>query len=68
VSEAAAHLRVHVDRDACMGSQSCVWRAPNTFRIEDGKATAVDPPGDPVDALRDAEGSCPGFAIRLEER
>ncbi len=64
MSESDIHVRI--DRDACLGSQSRVWRAPHTFRIEDGKATAADPPGDPLEALQDAENSCPGFAIHLE--
>ncbi len=58
--------RAVVDRGACRGAGVCTRRAPRTFSLDaERKAVAACPPGDPAEALREAERCCPNFAIRL---
>jgi ferredoxin len=62
----ADHLEIVVDRERCMGSGLCVMYAPATFTHDDeAKATVVDPPGDPIAAIRTAVEACPMGALRL---
>ena len=61
-------LEIHVDRQACRGSGSCVRRAPRSFALDrEGKSVPRLPPGDPEDVVRDAALSCPFFAIHVRE-
>lgn len=63
-----APVRVHVDRDACRGSMSCVRRAPGTFSLDErSRSVVAEPPGDPDEVIRAAADACPFFAIRVEE-
>ena len=63
----AEPLRVRVEREACLGSQSCVRRAPKSFALDaDGRARALAEPGDAEDVVLDAARACPAFAIRVE--
>jgi len=65
---ASEPLRALVDREACRGAAVCTRRAPRTFGLDtQRRAVAADPPGDPPEALREAERQCPNFAIRLVE-
>ena len=62
-------LRVRVDRQVCQGSRGCVRRAPRSFRLDgDGKAVPTEPPGDPVQVVREAAAACPFFAIIVDEK
>ena len=55
-----------VDRELCMGSGMCIVYAPNTFAHDDEtKAVVIDPPGDPIEAVRTAVEACPTGALRL---
>ncbi len=59
--------RVVVDEDVCMGTASCVALAPSTFRVGDGYvALVVDPAGDPLADVLEAEEACPTEAITVE--
>jgi ferredoxin len=64
--DADAAWWVEVDRELCMGSGMCIVYAPGTFvHDEHTKAVFVDPPGDPLDAVRTAVQACPTSALRL---
>jgi len=44
-----------------------VHRAPRSFELDaEGRARVVEPPGDSLQAILDAEASCPSFAIEVE--
>ena len=59
-------LEVVVDRDVCMGSASCVFKAPGAFELDDdGIATVVDPSAATEAQLREAAARCPTHAISL---
>ena len=59
-------LDVEIDRDACMGSGSCVFTAPGAFELDDdGIATVVDPSAAPEDLVRTAAARCPAHAITV---
>lgn len=61
-----ARWSVEIDRDVCMGSGMCIVYAPGTFEHDDEtKAVMIDPPGDPLDAVRTAVQACPTGALRL---
>ena len=46
----------------------CVAIAPNTFDIDDlGKATVIDPRGDPSELAREAAANCPVRAISVAD-
>jgi ferredoxin len=58
---------VIVDREACMGSGMCIVYAAGSFVHDDEtKAVFVEPPGDDLDAIRNAVQACPTGALRLE--
>lgn len=63
----AANLEIHIDRDRCMGSGVCSFHAPGTFDLDDANKAIVLGIADPVDAIRNAEESCPQRAIRVVE-
>ncbi|MBX6389278.1 MAG: ferredoxin [Frankia sp.] len=55
-----------VDREACTGSGSCVFHAPETFDQDDElKVVVLDEGGDPASAVTAAVESCPSGALRL---
>ncbi len=59
-------IEVEIDRDACMGSGSCVFTAVGAFELDDdGIATVVDPSAAPEDQVRAAAARCPANAIRI---
>jgi ferredoxin len=61
-------LVVSVDRDVCMGSGNCVFRAPGAFDLDpDGIAYVVDPAGGPEASVRAAATQCPAHAITVQE-
>ena len=64
-------MRVTVDRDMCMGSGNCVWRASGVFdqSPDDGLVVVlVDAPTpDQHEAVRHAVDECPTAAITLVE-
>jgi ferredoxin len=59
-------MRIEIDREKCMGSGNCSYWAVNTFDLDDeGLAIVVNPEGDDVDKLTNAERGCPTNAITL---
>ncbi|MBI4009427.1 ferredoxin [Candidatus Roizmanbacteria bacterium] len=63
------NLKVHVDRDLCIGAATCVAIAPKTF-ILDSEAKAVilnTIEQDPDNVIIDAARGCPVAAIIIED-
>jgi ferredoxin len=60
-------LEVAVDQSLCVGAESCVYTAPGTFRVEDGKTFVILPPGDDESAIVDAALTCPMQAITVRD-
>ncbi len=57
---------ISIDRDACMGSGTCVVYASRTFEIDDDtKSTVIDPAGDPLEQIETAAAGCPTRAITI---
>ncbi|EFC86682.1 ferredoxin [Parafrankia sp. EUN1f] len=59
---------LHVDRDLCMGSGSCLFQAPATFDLDDEMKVVVLDESDSADAVRAAVESCPSGALRFVAR
>lgn len=59
---------ISIDRERCMGSGTCIVYAPGTFAHDDEtKAIVIDPAGDPIDAIHNAEQACPTSAITVRD-
>ncbi|HVU60164.1 MAG TPA: ferredoxin [Mycobacteriales bacterium] len=55
-----------VDRDACMGSGTCVALAPSTFAQDaEIRAVVIDPTGDDLVTIEEAVNACPMGALSL---
>ena len=62
-------LKVHVDKDLCIGAATCVAIAPNTF-ILDSEAKAIilnTAESDTNETIIDAARGCPTAAIFVED-
>jgi ferredoxin len=60
--------RIVVDRQGCIGAQSCVVVAPGVFQMDDENlAYVVDPDSEDEDTILMAAQSCPTLAIHLYE-
>ena len=61
-------MKVKVDREACIGDETCVAIAPDIFEMDDEGIAVVlqSNPGD-EDLAREAAESCPVDAIILED-
>ncbi|NPA76550.1 MAG: ferredoxin [Candidatus Diapherotrites archaeon] len=63
-------MKVHVDKETCIGCGVCVALAPDYFKLDsDGKSVAIKEevaPGD-EEKVRNAAMSCPTQSIKLEE-
>ncbi len=58
--------RIVVDRQACIGAQSCVVVAPGVFQMdEQNLAYVLDPDSTDEDTILMAAQSCPVLAIHL---
>jgi ferredoxin len=59
---------IRIDGNACMGSGTCLFHAPHVFAIDPATnlAYVVDPRGDALDDVRDAEEACPTQAIHVD--
>lgn len=58
--------RIVVDRQGCIGAQSCVVVAPGVFQMDDENlAYVVDPDSEDEDTILMAAQSCPTLAILL---
>jgi ferredoxin len=57
---------VVVDRDACMGTGTCMVYAPGTLEFDaDGKATLRPDHTEHIEAVRAAVEACPTSALRI---
>jgi len=57
-----------VDKEVCIGCGTCVVLAPKSFKLDaDGKAEAINPPGDTPEVIKEAIDSCAVQAITEEE-
>ena len=55
-----------VDKGKCLGCGTCTVIAPESFKLgDDGKAQAINPPGDGEEQVKEAVDSCPVEAIKL---
>ncbi|HYE60293.1 MAG TPA: ferredoxin [Candidatus Kapabacteria bacterium] len=58
--------RIVIDRQACIGAQSCVVVAPGLFQMDDQNlAYVVDPDSHDEETILMAAQSCPVLAIHL---
>ncbi len=63
------NLKVHVDRDLCIGAATCIAIAPQTF-VLDSEAKAIilqTIDSDTNEAIIDAAKGCPVAAIIIED-
>jgi ferredoxin len=63
-------MRVQVDKELCIGCESCVDLCPEVFDMEEDVAyTKIDDdiPEDMEDTCREAAEACPTEAIIVEE-
>jgi ferredoxin len=59
-------LEIRVDREECIGAQSCVRWAPQVFRIDDEGLAEVLPAGvasSPLEDILKAASDCPTNAV-----
>ncbi|MFD4947642.1 ferredoxin [Streptomyces sp. NPDC058409] len=62
-------MRIHLDRDKCIGSGQCVLAAPEWFdQDDDGIAVVLehDTSEDDTDEVQRAAFTCPALAIALD--
>jgi ferredoxin len=58
-------MKVNIDKNLCIGCGTCVAIAPKSFKLNDeGKAEAIEPPGDKEATIKEAIDSCPVAAIK----
>jgi Ferredoxin len=59
-------MKIHIDRQACIGSAACVATAGKSFSLDgEGKAVVLNPPGDDSATILEAEAGCPTRAIQV---
>ncbi len=59
-------LSIVVDREACIGSGSCVLEASSTFDLDEENVAVVrDPAGDALEDVLSAMRLCPTSAIEV---
>lgn len=57
-----------VDPKLCIGCGTCVAIAGKSFKMNDqGKAEAINPPGDDEKTVKEAVESCPTAAIKTRD-
>jgi len=63
-------MKVKVDQSLCVGSQDCVSKCPNVFKMQEGKAVVYgeEVPAGSEDECREASKGCPASAISIEEK
>lgn len=63
-------MRVHADRETCIGAGNCVLAADSVFDQEDDATVVVlqeRPEGADAEAARDAVEQCPSGALSIVE-
>ena len=65
-------MRVHADRDSCVGSGQCVMNAPGVFDQDEDEGLVSlkteTPPPELASDVRRAAAMCPAMAITLTEQ
>ncbi|NOZ06422.1 MAG: ferredoxin [Chloroflexi bacterium] len=60
-------MRVHIDRELCIGAGECVLEAPAIFALDDeGKSTIIATQDTREELLWAAAEACPALAVILE--
>lgn len=64
-----AKFTIKIDRTACIGAQTCVSVAPNTFKMDDQNIAICIENGDwdALETVLAAAQACPVFAIIVED-
>lgn len=62
-------MKVVIDRDECVGCESCVEICPEVFAFdeEDEKAYVIKAEGGPEEEIQDAIDACPSSCIYWED-
>jgi ferredoxin len=61
-------MRVRIDRDLCMGTESCVRWLPKVFAVDEtGVAVVLDMSAEPPDLVAQVAGACPNGAISVDD-
>ncbi|HBV58221.1 MAG TPA: ferredoxin [Candidatus Magasanikbacteria bacterium] len=62
-------MNIIIDKEKCIGCGTCVALSPGSYKwSEDNlKAEAILPPGDELQAVKDAASACPTLAIVVKE-
>jgi ferredoxin len=63
-------MKVEVDHDSCEASALCAGLAPGVFELDNDDHLHIlveSVPGTLVESVREAVGSCPRAALRLDE-
>ncbi len=60
--------QVDLDKEECIGCQSCVEICPDVFGFDEDeeKAYVIDPDGGDIDCVEEAAASCPVECITIE--
>ena len=63
-------MKIHADRDVCIGAGNCVLAAEDVFDQDDDATVVVlvdEPSADQESRVRDAVAQCPSGALRLDD-
>lgn len=59
-------IKILIDREVCIGASACIAAAGKTFALDAaGKSTVIDPQGDTMEKILEAEAGCPTAAIQV---
>jgi len=57
--------KISVDKDTCIGCGLCENICPKSFKMQDGKAEAINSTVDKITCEKEAEESCPVDSIKI---
>ena len=62
-------MKVRIDKEACVGDETCVALCPEIFKMDDEVAATImeEVPPDLQESCREAADACPVEAIIIEE-